>query len=228
MNSKVKAILLSFFLFAPIVTFAQVEDDIADRWVYLGTDNSGDPYYADNKTLTNSTVWIKFETNPKRYLEEHEKYRVVKFSYNCGNRTLGSSSGYKMDLKGKTIDLGDPSQEVDMREVRPDTVGENIIEQLCNSKIVPASTHFPVGYNSTKSQPPICPVPASTHFPVGYNYLMKFNRAIWVPASTHFPVGYNFPVMNSLSAAVPASTHFPVGYNATALTPWFVRGFLHY
>ena len=56
-------------------------------------------------------------------------------------------------------------------------------------------------------------VPASAHFPVGYNCLMDFNRYVDVPASAHFPVGYNVRRYVYLRGLVPASAHFPVGYN---------------
>ena len=57
-------------------------------------------------------------------------------------------------------------------------------------------------------------VPASAHFPVGYNYLHHAQKISKVPASAHFPVGYNASVARgAVDAAVPASAHFPVGYN---------------
>ena len=35
-------------------------------------------------------------------------------------------------------------------------------------------------------------VPASAHFPVGYNVLLFRAEIGCVPASAHFPVGYNY------------------------------------
>ena len=34
-------------------------------------------------------------------------------------------------------------------------------------------------------------VPASAHFPVGYNLIGVYIKGNGVPASAHFPVGYN-------------------------------------
>ena len=56
-------------------------------------------------------------------------------------------------------------------------------------------------------------VPASAHFPVGYNPLIVTRAVGDVPASAHFPVGYNPQVLRLLVLIVPASAHFPVGYN---------------
>ena len=56
-------------------------------------------------------------------------------------------------------------------------------------------------------------VPASAHFPVGYNKACEWVKAQRVPASAHFPVGYNAMYRVLVQAAVPASAHFPVGYN---------------
>ena len=38
-------------------------------------------------------------------------------------------------------------------------------------------------------------VPASAHFPVGYNSFCAVNAKRIVPASAHFPVGYNYVVV---------------------------------
>ena len=56
-------------------------------------------------------------------------------------------------------------------------------------------------------------VPASAHFPVGYNHIAKKQLGLSVPASAHFPVGYNCCSKIQSSRSVPASAHFPVGYN---------------
>ena len=67
-------------------------------------------------------------------------------------------------------------------------------------------------------------VPASAHFPVGYNRTIFLLQRYSVPASAHFPVGYNPALRMSMKRSVPASAHFPVGYNSKWIPSLAYRG----
>jgi len=120
-------------LSASCLALTPVAPVYAANWVYVDTNSLGTEFYYDSDTIqrfgNQVTFWQKDDYS--RNKARKERGSKSRYRYDCAMRTrvLLQLTNYYPDGKNKTFTWSTYEQEVE--EITPDTVGEAILEAVC-------------------------------------------------------------------------------------------------
>ncbi|MGH2666403.1 surface-adhesin E family protein [Flavobacterium sp.] len=124
-------LLLSLFTFS----FSYSQD-----WKLLFDQENGEYYYKPN---TYDTAWIKIVSEKTKYYpnkaSQKEKivdgYQMVLWKFDCNSKQLGIIQSTVYSKDGKMLQTFKQNEVlVEMNYVNPDSVGEGLLNQFCESE----------------------------------------------------------------------------------------------